>query len=652
MQPNTPTAIFQPLDIGPMRVENRIFSSAHQTTLIRDHMPTPEFLAYHRERARGGTGAIVMEATAVHPSGLLTPKTIAGYLPPIVEGLAEVADTVHGHGTALLTQLFHGGREQIAAAPRPPAVGPSAVPSTRFHVEPRALELREIEEIIRGYALTAEHMLAAGLDGLEISSSHAYLPSQFFTRRSNHRADRYGPEHPLRFLAEVVAAVRERVGDRLAVGLRLALDEMSASGLDESACIDVAAEVAERLPIDYVSYTMGDSATFSGGAFIAPRPRTMPESILARLPRREERGGPVVMATTRVVDIEEAEEAVRTGLVDMVGMTRAQIADPHLVRKAREGEPIIPCIGCNVGCIGHYHAGLPIACIVNQATGRETLLPQPAVRREAEAPAAARVAVIGGGVAGMSAAAELAGAGASATVFEREPAIGGQLRLAGGAPDHEYTWGAWRAWQEELVEHLGIDVRLGAEPSAEELAEFDEVIDARGARPFVESQFEGGLGARVVDAWAFLRDPDAHLDGDVLVSDWGGEPTGLDCVEAILARGGRVHYAYAGSEPAVNIHQYQRFGYLKRIDVPECTVRPFTQADAVDGRVVLRGSFSDRVHELPEGVTTVVLAHGRVPAVDPEAARGVRVGDLDGPRSLEEAALEGHRAARTALART
>ncbi|MGO1545439.1 MAG: FAD-dependent oxidoreductase [Gulosibacter sp.] len=649
MQPSTYTEIFRPLQVGPMTVKNRIFSSAHQTTLIHDNMPTPEFLAYHRERARGGAGAIFVEATAVHPSGLLTPKTIAGYRPEIVSGLGEVADTLHEHDTRMLVQLFHGGREQIASAPKAPALGPSAVPSSRFHVEPRALTLVEIRELIDGYALTAEQMLRAGLDGVEISSSHAYLPSQFFTRRSNHRSDQYSIEHPLRFLTEVIAAVRDRVGDKLAVGCRLALDEMSESGLSEAECLEFSQTISESLPVDFISYTMGDSATFAGGAFIAPRPKSMPESILSRLPERKAAGAPVVMATTRVVDLEDAEAALAQGLTDMVGMTRAQIADPHLVRKAQEGEPIIPCIGCNVGCIGHYHAGLPISCVVNQATGREVDLPQPVVRRGTAPDTAHRTAVLGAGVAGMAAAAELAAGGVPVTVFEKDSDIGGQLRTAGLAPDHEFTWTSWRNWQRELVDNVGIDLKLGAAPTASDLAEFQHVIDARGAQVYLDERFSTVDHVRIVDAWTFIRSPEEYLDGGILVSDWGGEPTGLDCVEIALQHGETVRYAYGGAMPAVNIHYYQQFGYLKRIDVPECTVIPFTQADVVDGQVVLRGSFSDRVTELPREVSTVVIAHGRVPAVDSEDTLGTRIGDVDGPRALEEAALEGYLAAQSVL---
>lgn len=639
--------VFTPISVGRARLRNRIVSTAHQTGLVREHLPTAELLAYHRERARGGIGAIFLEATAVHQTGLLTPKTLAGYLPAIPEALEPLVSAVHDEGAKVMVQLFHGGREQITNAPRPPAVGPSAVPSTRFHVEPRALSTAEIREIIDGYALSAVHMSDAGLDGVEISASHAYLPSQFFSARSNRRTDGYGPEHPLRFLSEVVAGVRERVGDGLAVGVRLALDEMSRSGLDEAACLDLAAEVESTLNIDFVSFTLGDSATFSGGAFIAPRPRSMTGTILDRLPSHRDEGAPVRLAATRVVDIDEAERAVAAGSVDLVGMTRAQIADPHLVKKVREGGAVIPCIGCNVGCIGHYHAGLPIACVMNQATGRETVLPQPRVRTVDPRPTRRRVAVVGAGVAGMSAAVEAAGAGHQVSVFEKDEQIGGQLRLAGLAPDHRTTWEAWRDWQERLVLDLGIDLRTGVEAGEGHLRPFDAVIDARGALPFREAVDDLSVVSqqiRVVDAWEFLRNP--GTGSVVLVSDWAGEPAGLDCAELALEQGHKVHYAYAGATPAVNIHQYQRFGYLARLDVEDCTFHPATQAAVGESDVlVLRGSFSDRDRPIPEGIDTIVIAHGRVPGALPEESLGVRVGDLDGPRTLEEAALEGYLAA-------
>jgi 2,4-dienoyl-CoA reductase-like NADH-dependent reductase (Old Yellow Enzyme family) len=178
-----------PLRLGPVEIANRIVSTAHQTTLVHDHLPTDEFVAYHEARAVGGVGLIVLEATAV-ATGLLTPHTLGGYLPEIVVGYRRVAAAVRPHGTRLFVQLFHGGREQIASAPRPPELAPSAVPSARFRTEPRSLRADEIERIVDGYARSAALAAEAGLDGIEVSAAHRYLLAQFSTGRRSRPVSR------------------------------------------------------------------------------------------------------------------------------------------------------------------------------------------------------------------------------------------------------------------------------------------------------------------------------------------------------------------------------------------------------------------------------------------------------------------------------
>src|SRR5213592_1858763 len=170
--------LFTPLALGPVELENRIVSTAHQTTLVRDHLPSDDFVAYHEARARGGVGLIVLEATAVHPTGLLTPHTLGGYLPELVNGYRRVARAVRPAGTRLFVQLFHGGREQISTPPRAPALAPSAVPSPRFRSEPRAVTAAEIEDLLAGYARSAELAAEAGLDGIELLASQRYLIEQ------------------------------------------------------------------------------------------------------------------------------------------------------------------------------------------------------------------------------------------------------------------------------------------------------------------------------------------------------------------------------------------------------------------------------------------------------------------------------------------
>ena len=198
--------LLSPLLVGPVRLRNRIVSTAHQTTLVHEHLPTDDFVAYHEARARGGVGLIVLEATAVDPSGLLTPHTLAGYREESAAGFARIAEAVRPHGARLFVQLFHGGREQIASPPRAPAISASAVPSRRFHVEPRAATRADIESIIEGYGRSAANVAAAGLDGIEISAAHNYLAAQFFTPGLNRRDDEWA--EPGRFLVAVLEAVR------------------------------------------------------------------------------------------------------------------------------------------------------------------------------------------------------------------------------------------------------------------------------------------------------------------------------------------------------------------------------------------------------------------------------------------------------------
>lgn len=648
-------AVLSQGSLGPLTLRNRIFSSAHQTSLVKDHLPTEDLMAYHEERARGEIGAVFLEATAVHPSGLLTAKTLGGYLPEIVEPMALMAKAVQSHGTKLLVQLFHGGREQIAASPKAAALAPSAVPSTRFHVEPRAMTEADIAELVAGYALSAKHMAEAGLDGVEISASHAYLPAQFISPRSNLRTDGYGGDlhNRLRFLLEVIGAVRKSLNPNMALGVRLALDEISPDAMGYDECAEVAEILAREAAVDFLSFVIGDSATYQGSTYIAPRPSSMPDSIVGRLNGIRARldSRIAVLATTRITGLAEANSAVAAGALDFVGMTRAHIADPHLIRKAKSGATAIPCIGCNVGCIGHYHAGLPIACVMNVATGRERRVGQP-VRVELSSKPST-LAVVGAGPAGLAAAITAAEAGQRVTIFEKSLAIGGQLRMAGTAPDHRSVWEAWTAWATASIEKNQIDLKLGQEPAAEVLNAFDRVVLATGAVPYRDAGiWSAATDCTILDAWEVLENPEA-VEGPVMVADWGGDPTGLDCAEVLIGLGHEVLYSYAGPSPVEQVHQYQRNGYLARLDVDAMTMLPHLEL-AVNGTTLgLRNVFSGRRHGIDPKVKTVVASHGRSPQ-GYAGANGLTLparlaGDALSPRTLEEAMLEGNLAGGTNL---
>jgi 2,4-dienoyl-CoA reductase-like NADH-dependent reductase (Old Yellow Enzyme family) len=622
--------LLAPLAIGPTTLPCRIVSTSHQTTLVADHLPTDDFVAYQGARAAGGAGLIVMEAVAVAPSGLLTAHTLAGYFDSTADGYRRIAAAVQPHGTKLFVQLFHGGREVISSAPRAEVVSASARPSQRFQTEPRALRTDEVEDLIASYGRCAGIAAEAGLDGIEVTGAHGYLLEQFFDPALNDRDDRFGD--PVALVTEVLGAVRSATPG-LALGIRLSADS------------EAARAIAPRLAglVDYVHLAIGHSATFTRSTGIAPPPPT-PRNAVADLTAPFRLGVPV-LATTRIVDPAEADALIAGGTADAVGMTRALITDPDLPAKLRTGREreVIRCIGCNA-CIAHYHAETPIRCSMNPRTGRELTLPPPGTSASPR-----RVVVVGAGPAGLAAAAEAGAAGDEVIVLERGERIGGQTLLAGAAPAHEELARTLVANYEALLDRDNVELRLGIEADAEAIAALapDHVVLATGARPYIETPDLGDLP--VLSAWEVLAG--ARPSGRVLVADWGGEPTGLDCAELLAAAGHEVTLATAAPMPGFSVHQYARHQYLTRLERAGVRFATGTELDsAADGAVRLRSIFApERVEPFP--VDAVVLSLGRVPN-DTLAAtlRSAGIphepaGDCRSPRGLEEAILEGTLAA-------
>ncbi|HZB06113.1 MAG TPA: FAD-dependent oxidoreductase [Thermoleophilaceae bacterium] len=618
--------LLTPLALGPVNIPNRIVSTAHQTTLINDHLPTDDFVAYHEARAAGGAGLIVLEAAAVHPSGLLTGHTLGLFDDAAVPALKRVADAVHAHGTRLFVQLFHGGREQIMSPPRRPAVAPSAVPTPRFHVEPRALDPGEVEEIVAGYGSSAAIAAAAGLDGVEVSAAHNYLIAEFFSPETNRRTDQWADGRE--FLGAVLSSIRAAAPD-LALGVRVSAD----AGVT-GAIVD---ELTGRA--DYVSFALGDASTLAGAVGIVPPPPVRHNAIAdvadahrSALPR---------IVTSRIVEPAEADALIASGRGDAVGMTRALIVDPDMPLKLRGGQEhdLLRCIGCNV-CIAHYHAGTPIACAQNPRTGRERQLdpPQPAGHP-------ARVVVIGAGPAGLAATREAALRGHEVIVFERQNEIGGQTRLMRDAPGQaEIAKTLVRNYDETLRSpHVYLRLEAAPDPDGIEALAPDLVVLATGAEPYrppISSE-----GTEPLQAWDVLHG--ARPRGTAVVADWGGDPSGLDCAELLAGAGCDVTLAVAATAAGESLHSYRRALYLGRLYSAGVSIRHHLRLVEVTPKGArFANLFADDLRELIQA-DHIVLAQGRVPAASPFTElreRGLevrRAGDCASPRSLEEAILEG-----------
>jgi 2,4-dienoyl-CoA reductase-like NADH-dependent reductase (Old Yellow Enzyme family)/thioredoxin reductase len=630
------SSLLSPLRLGPVEIPNRIVSTAHQTTLVHDHLPTDDFVAYHEARARGGVGLIVLEATAVDPSGLLTSHTLGGYLSGIVDGYRRVAEAVRPLETRLAVQLFHGGREQIASAPRAPALAPSAVPSQRFRTEPRAMRAEDIERIVAGYARSAGLAAAGGLDGVEISAAHRYLIEQFFDGAVNRRDDAWSDGREL--LVAIVRAVRE-AAPGLCLGVRVSGD--SETGLA------IAGAAAEE-GVDYLSVALGESSSYLGSVGIVP-PSPVAEDVVAA-PAARFRLGPALIATSRIVDPAHADALIAGGAIDAAGMTRALIADPDLPRKAASEDSgrILRCIGCNA-CIAHYHAGTAIACTVNPRTGRERTIPPTGHWRRNQ-----RVVVVGGGPAGLAAAAEAAASGCAVVVLERDARLGGQIALTHAAPGSAEVGRRLLELFEGLLADFGVELRLETIADVHVVAalEPDAVVVATGARPFAPDLPLAGV--EVVQSWDLLAS-EPPRGRRVLVADWGGDPSGLDAAEVLALSGNEVTLAVASVAVGELVHQYRRNLYLQRLyRAGVRIVQQHALASAANGEVELSNVFAPEIRErIPADL--LVLAQGRVP-VD-EIAPALReagceveeAGDCLSPRSLEEAVLEGTLAARRAV---
>ena len=620
------SSLFSPLQLGPVELPNRIVSTAHQTTLVTDHLPTDDFVAYHEARARGGVGLIVMEATAPHSSGILTADELAGYLPEMADAYRRVAAAVQPHGTKLFVQLLHGGREQIAGPPRSPALAPSAIPSQRFRVAPRALRADEIEEIVEGFGDCARIAAEGGLDGVEISAAHRYLIAQFFDPELNQRDDEWA--EPSRFLLAVVRAVRAAAPE-LCVGVRMSADSIPAQ------------RVAPLLTgeVDYVSVALGDSPSYLGSLMIVPPP-PLGENLIAPHTAAFRIGVPVI-ATSRVIDASEADALVASGAADAFGMTRALIADPDLPAKARAGQRAIRCIGCQA-CIAHYHAGEAIRCAINPRTGRELSPPAEHAAR------AGRVVVVGSGPAGITAAATARAAGHKVVLLERAAEVGGQFALAARTTGSRAVAEGFLANHAETFD--AVDLRLGVEATPETVAALapDLVVVATGARAYAPA-LPG------IQAWEVLAGS-AKVGKRVVIADWGGDPLGINAAELLADAGHDVVYCVASVTVGESLHQYRRNLFLQRLYRAGVEIVQHHELVAGDaGSATLRNVFAPE-QERAITADTIVLALGRVPedTLAPTLrAAGLRVeeaGDCLSPRGLEEAVLEGTRAAQAAFA--
>ena len=518
--------LFSPLAIGPVTVPNRVVFPAHLTNYAVDGLPTSRHAAYYAARAAGGCGLVITEEHTVHPSDGAYEKAIRGYDPAVLPGYRRLTDAVHAAGGIVFAQLNHHGGQGSGLHTRRPVWAPSAVPDPLFREVPKVMDDADLAAVVAAFADVAARCVEGGFDGVEVQASQSALLRQFLSRVTNRRTDGYGGplENRARLLLEVLTAVRAAVGPGVAVGVRLAGEEHVDDGTTLDECVAVARMVACR--VDFVNTTVG-VATATLGQVVPPMTTPPGYALHVAAAVRAAVGVPVI-GVGRFLAPSQAEAALAAGACDLVGVVRGQIADPEFAAKARTGRAgeIRTCLGCNQECVGRVGCGAALGCVQNPSAGREAL---PAPRRRGR-----RVLVVGGGPAGLRAAAAAAEGGHSVTLFERSPELGGALALAARAPGRE-------GLRPLVLDAAAACRRAGVDLCTSVLADVsrvlaerpDVVVLATGARPQLPVW---AVGERVVDVRDVLAGRVAP-SGAVLVVDALGTIAGTSVAELLASRG-------------------------------------------------------------------------------------------------------------------
>jgi 2,4-dienoyl-CoA reductase-like NADH-dependent reductase (Old Yellow Enzyme family) len=531
--------LLQPFQLKHLTLKNRIMSTSHEPSYAEDAKPKLRYQLYQEEKAKGGVALTMFGGSAnIAPDSPAAFGQIYVGDDSIIPYFRQMAERVHRYGAAVMCQITHMGRRTYWDTENwLPTIAPSPVREPAHRSIPKEMERADIKRVITAYGAAARRCKEGGLDGVEIEA-YGHLFDSFWTPLVNHRTDEYGGsfENRLRFSLEALAEIRQQVGEGFIVGIRMSGDESVEGGLTFNDCVAIARRLAATGRLDFFNIVKGYIATDEALSHVIPNMGTPSGPHLPLVAAiREEIDLPLFHAA-RIADVATARHAIRAGIVDMVGMTRALMADPYIVAKIERGEEdqIRPCVGMGY-CIDRIYIGREALCIHNPATGREETIPHVIVKSE-QPPR--RVVVVGAGPAGLEAARVCSERGHRVVLFEAQAKPGGQVQIAARAPRRQDVIGI-TDWLYSQVKRLEVEVHLNHYATvADVLAENpDVVIMATGGLPNPGSLSDGADW--VTSSWDILTGT-AKPAANVLFFDDHGNHEGYSCVEFLAAGGSHV----------------------------------------------------------------------------------------------------------------
>ncbi|MBB3319631.1 MULTISPECIES: NADH:flavin oxidoreductase [unclassified Rhizobium] len=606
--------LLQPYQLKHLRLRNRIIVTSHEPAYPEDGMPKERYRAYTVERAKGGV-AMTMTAGSAAVSKDSPPvfNNLLAYKDEIVPWVREMTDAVHEQGAAIMIQLTHlGRRTRWDKGDWLPVVAPSHHREAAHRAFPKKLEDWDIERIIKDFADAAERMKAGGMDGVELEA-YGHLIDQFASPLTNELDGPYGGslENRMRFCLDVFRAMRERVGNEFILGVRYTADERLPGGTGKEEGLEISRRLRDSGLIDYLNVIRGHIDTDPGLTDV------IPIQGMANSPHLDF-AGEIRAATNfptfhaaKIPDVATARYAIAAGKVDMVGMTRAHMTDPHIVRKIIEKreEDIRPCVGANY-CLDRIYQGGMAFCIHNAATGREQTMPH--VIPKTDVPR--KVVVVGAGPAGLEAARVAAERGHEVVVFEAASNPGGQIRLTAQS-ERRREMISIIDWRMAQCEKLGVTFHFNtwAETDTITAEKPDVVIIATGGLPHTEVLTRGN--DLVVSSWDIISG-DVKPGTNVLVFDDAGDHAGLQAAEFLAKAGAKVEImtpdrSFAPEVMAMNLVPYMRS--LQKLDVTFTVTFRLESAERKGNQIVaMVGSDYGGVSK-QRIVDQIVVNHGTIP---------------------------------------